>query len=112
MLKINEKFQIREDDDLNYGLYELKEVKNRKSAESHKVWLHIGYFGKVSHALSAALNKYIKQMIGQEEMDCRTLLERLTQLGMDLYCMDVKHGPRIRPIQRKEKSNKSDGGEA
>lgn len=31
MLKINEKFEIREDDELNYGLYELKEVTDKQT---------------------------------------------------------------------------------
>lgn len=66
MLKINEKFEIREDDELNYGLYELKEITDKQTKEKRREWKHIGYYGKVSQALSAALNKYIKRMIGQE----------------------------------------------
>ena len=107
MLKINEKFEIREDDELNYGLYELKEVTDKQTQE--KRWEWIGYFGKVSHALSAALNKYIRQIIGQEALDCRALLERLNKLEKDLYWVDVKHEPKIKPvtgINVKEKTKK------
>lgn len=99
MLKISEKFEIREDDELNYGLYELKDVTDKQTKEKRREWKHIGYFAKVSHALSAALNKYIKQMIGQETLDCRMLAERLDKLEKDLYWVDVKHEPKIRPIK-------------
>ena len=99
MLKINEKFEIREDDELNYGLYELKEVTDRQTQERRKEWRHIGYFGKVSHALMAALNKYIKETIGQEVLDCRSLLERLGKIEKDLYWVDVKHEPKIKPVE-------------
>ena len=89
MLKINEKFQIREDDELNYGLYELKPIQDHATKMIRLEWKHIGYFGKVSHALSAAMNKYIKQMLGQEEYDCRLLLEKLAEIENDLTKIDV-----------------------
>lgn len=114
MLKINEKFEIREDDELNYGLYELKEVTDKQTQEKRREWKHIGYFGKVSHALSAALNKHIRQMTGQEALDCRALLERLNKLEKDLYWVDVKHEPKIKPIKGvnvKEKTKKEDEDE-
>lgn len=98
MLKINEKFEIRDDDEMNYGLYELKEVTDKQTREKRREWRHIGYFGKVSHALAAALDKYIKEMIGQEELDCRALLERLKEIKKDLYWVDVKHEPKIKPF--------------
>lgn len=98
MLKISEKFEIREDDELNYGLYELKEVTDKQTREKRRKWRHIGYFGKVSHALAAALDKYIKETIGQEELDCRTLLGRLEEIKKDLYWVDVKYEPKIKPF--------------
>lgn len=98
MLKINEEFEIREDDELNYGLYELKEVTNKQTKEKRKEWRHIGYFGKVSHALMAALNKYIKETIGQEALDCRSLLDRLEKIEKDLYWVDVKYEAKIKPF--------------
>ena len=115
MLKINEKFEIREDDELNYGLYELKEVTDKQTQEKRREWKHIGYFGKVSHALSAALNKYIRQMVGQEDLDCRALKERLDKLEKDLYWVDVKHEPQIKPIKGvnvKEKTKKENEDES
>lgn len=98
MLKINEKFEIRDDDEMNYGLYELKEVTDKQTKEKRREWRHIGYFGKVSHALAAALDKYIKGMIGQEVLDCRMLLERLEAIKKDLYWVDVKYEPKIKPF--------------
>ena len=98
MLKISEKFEIREDDELNYGLYELKEVTDKQTRGKRRKWRHIGYFGKVSHALAAALDKYIKETIGQEELDCRTLLGRLEEIKKDLYWVDVKYEPKIKPF--------------
>ena len=98
MLKISEKFEIREDDELNYGLYELKEVTDKQTREKRRKWRDIGYFGKVSHALAAALDKYIKETIGQEELDCRTLLGRLEEIKKDLYWVDVKYEPKIKPF--------------
>lgn len=74
MLKINEKFQIRSVDPLNYGLYELTVVKGKDGAVRPE-WKHVGYFGKVSHALSSALNKYIKYLTEQEALDVRELDE-------------------------------------
>ena len=42
MLKINEKFEIREDDELNYGLYELKEgqtdARKAEGVAAHRVF--------------------------------------------------------------------------
>lgn len=114
MLKINEKFEIREDDELNYGLYELKEVTDRQTQEKRREWKHIGYFGKVSHALSAALNKYIRQIIGREDLDCHALLARLDKLEKDLYWVDVKHEPKIKPVKGvnvKEKTQKENENE-
>lgn len=99
MLKINEKFQIREDDELNYGLYELKPIQDHATKMIRLEWKHIGYFGKVSHALSAAMNKYIKQMLGQEEYDCRRLLEKLAEIENDLTKIDIKHEPKIKPFK-------------
>lgn len=98
MLKINEKFEIRDDDEMNYGLYEMKEITDKQTKEKRREWRHIGYFGKVSHALAAALDKYIKETIGQEELDCRALLERLKEIKKDLYWVDVKYEPKIKPF--------------
>ena len=98
MLKINEKFEIRDDDEMNYGLYELKEVTDKQTREKRREWRHIGYFGKVSHALAAALDKYIKETSGQEDLDCRALLERLEEIKKDLYWVDVKYELKIKPF--------------
>lgn len=109
MLKLNEKFQIREDDELNYGLYELKIVMNKKTKEQRMDWAHIGYYGKVSHALSAALNKYIKECIGEQDYDCRRLYERIQTLEKELLTVDVIHPSKIRPVkgvnQKEKKPN-------
>lgn len=88
MLKINEKFQIRSVDPLNYGLYELTVVKG-KDGTARPEWKHVGYFGKVSHALSSALNKYIKYLTEQEALDVRELVARLKEIEKGLARVDV-----------------------
>lgn len=88
MLKINEKFQIRSDDAYNYGLYELAVVKG-KDGTMRPEWKHVGYFGKISHALWSALNKYVKYMTEQEALDVRDLLARLTEIEKCLARVDV-----------------------
>lgn len=108
MLKINEQFQIREDDELNYGLYELTEATNPTTKTVRKEWKHRGYFGKVSHALKVALNKYILQMIGQEALDCRTLLSRLEKIEEDLYRVDVVHSPKLKGLKKGKGKTKSE----
>ena len=48
-------------------------------------------------------------MTGQEALDCRALLERLNKLEKDLYWVDVKHEPKIKPVNGinvKEKTKK------
>lgn len=108
MLKINEQFQVREDDELNYGLYELTEVTSPEMKTVRKEWKHRGYFGKVSHALKAALNKYILQMVGQETLDCRTLLSRLEKIEDDLYQVDVVHSPKFKGLKKGKVKTKSE----
>ena len=39
MLKINEKFEIRDDDEMNYGLYELKEVTDKQKNMDKDVFI-------------------------------------------------------------------------
>lgn len=108
MLKISEKFEIRSDDELNYGLYELKEVRDKTTKQKRQEWIHIGYFGKVSHALSAALDKYIRGVIGTEDMTCRDLLNRLEQIENDLDRVNIKYPSKIKSF--KGINSKKEGG--
>lgn len=101
MLKINEKFQIRSVDPLNYGLYELTVVKGKDGA-ARPVWKHVGYFGKVSHALSSALNKYIKYLTEQEALDVRELVARLKEIEKGLARVDVIGTGKVVPAKEAE----------
>lgn len=107
MLKINEQFQVREDDELNYGLYELTEVVNPTTKTVRKEWKHRGYFGKVSLALKVALNKYMLQMVGQETLDCRALLSRLEKIEESLYRVDVVHPPKFKALKKEKVKTKA-----
>lgn len=99
MLKINEKYQIREFDELNYGLYELRIVENKKTKERRMDWVRIGYFGQVSHALYTVLNRYVKESIGEEDYDCSRLYKRIEMLKEELLAVDVIHEPKIKPVK-------------
>lgn len=101
MLKINEKFQIRSVDPLNYGLYELTVVKG-KDGTARPEWKHVGYFGKVSHALSSALNKYIKYLTEQEALDVRELVARLKEIEKGLARVDVIGTGKVVPAKEAE----------
>lgn len=101
MLKINEKFQIRSVDPLNYGLYELTVVKGKDGAVRPE-WKHVGYFGKVSHALSSALNKYIKYLTEQEALDVRALVARLKEIEKGLARVDVIGTGKVVPAKEAE----------
>lgn len=101
MLKINEKFQIRSVDPLNYGLYELTVVKGEDGAVRPE-WKHVGYFGKVSHALSSVLNKYIKYLTEQEALDVRELVARLKEIEKGLARVDVIGTGKVVPAKEAE----------
>lgn len=101
MLKINEKFQIRSVDPLNYGLYELTVVKGKDGAVRPE-WKHVGYFGKVSHALSSVLNKYIKYLTEQEALDVRELVARLKEIEKGLARVDVIGTGKVVPAKEAE----------
>lgn len=101
MLKINEKFQIRSVDPLNYGPYELTVVKGKDGAVRPE-WKHVGYFGKVSHALSSALNKYIKYLTEQEALDVRELVARLKEIEKGLARVDVIGTGKVVPAKEAE----------
>lgn len=109
MLKINKKFQIRADDQYNYGLYEYRLVSGPKAKHERYEWKHVGYFGKISHALTAAIDKYIKIMITQEDYDCKALLDKLSDIEKDLSAVDIIMGVKSksknedRSFQQKEK---------
>ena len=90
MLKINEKYRVVMADDKNYELVEYREVKDRKTKTSSWQWTHVGWYGKLSHALESALNKYALQLIGEEEFDCKSLLAKLSEIEKDLSKVELK----------------------
>ena len=109
MLKLNEKFKITGDDDLNYTLYELKVIQPKdKSQEARMDWVLNGYFGKVSHALLCALDKYIKDLITEEDLSCKALLERLKEIEKDLKKVDVTYGHKLKLNKNQKEEIKSE----
>ena len=90
MLKINEKYRVVMADDKNYELVEYREVKDRKTKSSSWQWVHVGWYGKLSHALESALNKYALQLIGEEEFNCKALLAKLFETEKDLSKIEPK----------------------
>ena len=71
MLKLNEKFKITGEDEHNYTLYELRVIQPKdRTQEARMEWKCAGYFGKVSQAISCAINKHIKDMITEEDITC------------------------------------------
>ena len=90
MLKINEKYRIVMSDDKNYELVEYCEVTRKKDKTTYWKWVHVGWYGKLSHALQGALNKYALQLIGEEEFDCKSLIAKLSEIEKDIYKVDVK----------------------
>lgn len=91
MLKINDKFKIGSDGDLNYMLYELKPVRDSKTKETRHEWKIVGYYGKLSHALSGALNKHLIGVLSDEElMGVNSLIDTLNSLLEDIKKIKVE----------------------
>ena len=85
MLKLCDKFKIGSDGDLNYILYELKPVKDAKTKETRHEWKIAGYYGKLSHALSGALNKHLIGVLSEEEtIEVNSLIDTLNSLLDDI----------------------------
>lgn len=85
MLKLCDKFKIGSDGDLNYILYELKSVKDAKTKETRNEWKIAGYYGKLSHALSGALNKHLIGVLSEEEtIEVNSLIDTLNSLLDDI----------------------------
>lgn len=100
MLKLNEKFKITGEDEYNYTLYELRVIQPKdRTQEARMEWKRAGYFGKISHAISCAVNKYIKDIITEEDMNCKELLERLAEIDREAEKIDVTYPPKIKPIK-------------
>lgn len=91
MLKINDKFKIGSDGDLNYMLYELKPVRDAKTKEIHHKWKLVGYYGKLSHALTGALNKHLIDILSDEEtIEVNSLINTLNSLLEDIKKIKVE----------------------
>lgn len=90
MLKINERFRVNVSDDYNVELLELCDVTDKKTKTTKKVWKHVGWFGKVSQALSCARDKHLRAEI--EGDDIKSINELLSILGKeenDLKSIDI-----------------------
>lgn len=87
MLKLNERFKIESTDEFNYSLYELTTIDNGKKKRLD--WKHIGYFGKISHALRCAFDKHIKTLIEEQDFTAKELLERIQGVEKDLESVDI-----------------------
>lgn len=113
MLKLNEKFKITGEDEYNYTLYELRVIQPKdRTQEARMEWKSAGYFGKVSQAIRCAVNKHIKDMITEEDMTCKELLERLAEIDREAEKIDVTYPPKIKPIKginQKKKQTKQEG---
>lgn len=94
MLKLNEKFKISGKDEYNYTLMELSVIQP-KGQDARMAWKTAGYFGKLSHAISSAINKHIKDLITDEELTCKELLERLTDIEKEVKKIDVSYKTKI-----------------
>lgn len=94
MLKISEKFKIECEDAYNLTLYELRSVKG-KDKKARVEWCRAGYFGKLSHALSCALNRYAMEIIAQEDLSLRELLTRLENIEIELKNIPVINGTEV-----------------
>ena len=101
MLKINEKFRIVDADQWSYALQELRDVKNPRTKEVAQNWKHVGWYGKVSHALSAALNRYINELIEKDDYDCRALIDKIAEAEKDFEKVDVVYQSKLKAYPRK-----------
>lgn len=112
MLKLNEKFKITGEDEYNYTLHELRVIQPKdRTQEARMEWKCAGYFGKVSQAIKCAINKHIKDMITEEDMTCKALLDRLAEIEKEAGKIDVTYPPKVNPIKginQKEKQTKQE----
>ena len=101
MLKINNRFRIVSADQWSYALQELRDVKNPRTKEVTQNWKHVGWYGKVSHALSAALNRYINELIGKDDYDCRALIDKIAEAEKDFEKVDLVYPSKLKAYPRK-----------
>lgn len=113
MLKINNRFRIVSADQWSYALQELRDVKNPRTKEVAQNWKHVGWYGKVSHALNAALNRYINELIGKDDYDCKALIDKIAEAEKDFEKIDLVYPSKLKaPLQkagdRKEKQEQEE----
>lgn len=107
MLKINEKYRIIDTDQWSYELQEFREGKNPKTKEPVQNWKCIGWFPKVSQALSKVLNCYMNELIAKDEYDCKALIDKLTEIEKDLEKVDVIHPSKFATIKKANQKGKT-----
>lgn len=90
MLKINERFRINVSDENNVELLELREITDKTTKELKKVWKNVGWFGKVSQALSCARDKHLRAEIdGDAIKSINDVLSALSEEENDLKNVDI-----------------------
>lgn len=74
MVYLTHKLRFNKLDDLNFYMEEKKSTINPKTKEKAERWTFAGYYGKLEHLLSAALNK-----IALNESDNELTMEEFVQ---------------------------------
>ena len=90
MLIIDENFKIEMKDNLNYELYEKRDVVSKKTQEKKKDWVRVGYYGKLSHALHGVLERMVGRTVTQENLSCARLYERLNKMEETIFNSEGK----------------------
>ena len=88
MIQINNKLRIRQADDKNLALEELKDVTSKKSQTTNKKWRWCGWYGDLRTALLGALHKQLFDS-AEEELEIKDLVKRIETAENNIKNMKV-----------------------
>lgn len=90
MIILNDRYRIVRYDEHNLQIQEYREIVSKKDKSVRKDWVNIGYYGNLKHALLGILNKYIFNLMDNDILDIKTLLDKLNEIENDINNLGKK----------------------
>ena len=91
MIQITERLRIRQADDKNLVIEELRDVTNKKSQTTNKQWCWCGYYGDLKTALLGVSHKSLLDS-AEEELQVKGVIKRIESVENDIKNMKVIEG--------------------
>lgn len=88
MIQITEKLRIRQADDKNLVIEELRDVTNKNSQTTNKQWCWCGYYGDLKTALLGVLHKVLLDS-AEEKLQIKDVLQKIESVENDIKNMKV-----------------------